>query len=174
MINKLIDIISREARAFENFLMLLEEQQKSAEEGNSSLMAEIIEHQREEIIKSRILYNERKELLEKIKKDGQLLTSEIQRLVETIENTQSDRMIILQKLFTELDDKIQNGRQQNRQLLKQSKEYIYRSIKMLSEIYSPDWNSSISEAICRHEGCAAEEKVKSHHKLTLKSSHQPS
>ena len=139
MINKLIDIIGREAAVFEAFLELLEQQQEKLVKNDVEGLNLVTDLQREKLVESQLLNKKRQELVEQIKLandiDGDLNVS---RLLELVDEDQADRLQRLQKVILSLNDKITETRNQNAMLLNRSREYILRTMEMLSKINSPD------------------------------------
>jgi len=139
MINKLIEIIGKEAAIFESFLELLEKQQRMLVENDVDGLNRITDLQREKLVESQLLNKKRQDLVEEIKVandiEGDLNVS---RLLEIVDEHQADRLQKLQRLILSLNDKITETRNQNAMLLNRSREYILRTMEMLSKINSPD------------------------------------
>ena len=138
MVNKLIETIGREAALFESFLELLEIQQKMLVEHNLEGLKDVTVRQQEKLSESYNLNKERLELIEKIREvnqfDGDL---DVSRLIEIIDKVQADRLTTLQETILTLNDKITETRNQNAMLLNRSREYIMKTMDMLSKINSP-------------------------------------
>ncbi|UCG61966.1 MAG: flagellar protein FlgN [Candidatus Zixiibacteriota bacterium] len=139
MINKLIEIIGREATIFEAFLELLEQQQKMLVTNDVDGLNRITDLQREKLVESQLLNKKRQELIQQIKVandiEGDLNVS---RLLEIVDEGQADRLQRLQRVILSLNDKITETRNQNAMLLNRSREYILKTMEMLSKINSPD------------------------------------
>lgn len=139
MINKLIEIIGKEAAIFESFLELLEKQQRMLVENDVDGLNHITDLQREKLVESQLLNKKRQELVEEIKIandiEGDL---NVTRLLEIVDEDQADRLQKLQRVILSLNDKITETRNQNAMLLNRSREYILRTMEMLSKINSPD------------------------------------
>lgn len=144
MIDKLIEIIGKEAALFESFLELLEKQQRMLVENNLDGLNEVTADQREKMTESQLLNNRRLELVELIKRDKQIQGDlNVTRLLDLVDKQQADRLSQLQIIIMDLNDKITYTRNQNAMLLNRSREYISKTIDMLSKIntkettYSP-------------------------------------
>ena len=138
MIDKLIDIIGREAVLFESFLELLEKQQRMLVENNLDGLNQVTAEQHERLTESQLLNAQRMELVEQIKKDKHIEGDlNITRLLTLIDQQQADRLEQLQSLILELNDKITETRNQNAILLNRSREYISKTMDMLSKINTP-------------------------------------
>ncbi len=139
MINKLIEIIGREAAIFESFLELLEQQQKMLVENDADGLNRITDLQREKLVESQLLNKKRLELVENIKLVNNIEGDmNVSRLLEIVDQDQADRLQKLQKIILDLNDKITETRNQNAMLLNRSREYILKTMEMLSKINSPE------------------------------------
>ena len=58
-------------------------------------------------------------------------------MIEIVDREQADRLSLLQKIILNLTDKINETRNQNALLLNRSREYIVKTVEMLSRINSP-------------------------------------
>jgi flagellar biosynthesis/type III secretory pathway chaperone len=138
MINRLIDIIGREAALFESFLELLERQKQMLVTNDVEGLSEVTEQQRRKLIESRLLNRQREELAAQIKEshalDGDVTVS---RLLQLADRDQADRLRALRDSILGLNEKITQTRNSNALLLNQSREYISNTIKMLTQIRSP-------------------------------------
>lgn len=138
MVHKLIEIIGREAELFEKFLLLLEEQQQALVTNDLEQIKATTENQREMIISSQILNNEREKLIEEIKianaYEGDL---SVTKLLEMVDENQAQQLVKLQKLIYSLHDQITEVRNQNANLLNRSREYIEKMMDMLAKINTP-------------------------------------
>ncbi|UCE24842.1 MAG: flagellar protein FlgN [Candidatus Zixiibacteriota bacterium] len=139
MINKLIEIIGKEAAIFESFLELLEQQQKMLVQNDVDGLNRVTDRQREKLVESQLLNKQRLEIIEQVKIandiEGDL---NVTRLLEIVDQDQADRLQKLQKIILSLNDKITETRNQNALLLNRSREYILKTMEMLSKINSPD------------------------------------
>ncbi|MDH3892631.1 MAG: flagellar protein FlgN [candidate division Zixibacteria bacterium] len=139
MINRLIDIIGREASLFESFLTLFEKQQDMLVTNDADGLHEVTERLREKVIESRQLNKQREELVERIRLDNQIEGDlNVTRLLEIVDDEQATQLIRLRELITSLNDKIATTRNQNAVLLNQSREYINKMMGMLSKLSHPE------------------------------------
>lgn len=139
MVNKLIAVIGREAELFESFLDLLEQQQRMLVKNDLKGLTEVTSQQQEKLIVSQNLNQHRLELVEAIKRDRNLEGDlNVSRLIEIVDREQADRLEMLQKIIMNLTDKINETRNQNAILLNRSREYIVKTVEMLSRINTPD------------------------------------
>ena len=138
MVNKLIEILGREAEIFESFLALLEEQQASLVKNDLERLKVTTEHQREKVVESQLLSREREELIERIRSanaiDGDV---NISRLLDIVDKNQAERLTQLRDTILSLQDQITTVRNQNAHLLNRSREYISRMMTLLSKIHRP-------------------------------------
>ncbi|MEW6413024.1 MAG: flagellar protein FlgN [Candidatus Zixiibacteriota bacterium] len=139
MINKLIEIIGREAAIFEAFLELLEKQQEMLVKNDAEGLSHITDLQREKLVESQLLNKRRLELVREIKIanniDGDL---NVTRLLDIVDQDQADRLQKLQRIILDLNDKITTTRNQNAMLLNRSRQYIMKTMEMLSRVNSPE------------------------------------
>ncbi|MFZ5979329.1 MAG: flagellar protein FlgN [Candidatus Zixiibacteriota bacterium] len=139
MVNQLIEILSREAALFESFLELLEQQKESLVANDVEGLKEVTEKQREKLVESRLLNRQREQLVAAIK-EAQAIEGDlnITRLLELVDRQQADRLTQLRDLIYSLDEKITATRNTNAMLLNRSREFIARTMEMLSKINNPD------------------------------------
>jgi hypothetical protein len=139
MVNQLIDIISRETLLFEEFLELLERQKHMLVTNNADGLNEITELQRRKLHESYRLNRSREELVRRIKEshalDGDVTVT---RLLEFVDENQAARLLQLRETILGLNNKITETRNTNAMLLNQSREFISRTMNMLSTLSSPD------------------------------------
>ena len=139
MINKLIDLISKEAAIFESFLELLEKQQEMLVKNDAEGLNQITDLQREKLVESQLMNKRRLELVHDIKIanniDGDL---NVTRLLDIVDQDQADRLQRLQRFILDLNDKINKTRNQNAMLLNRSREYILKTMEMLSRVNNPE------------------------------------
>jgi hypothetical protein len=138
MINRLIEIISREAALFESFLDLLQEQKEMLVSNNVAGLNRVTERHQEKLIESRLLSRQREQLIEQIKAanaiDGDLTVT---RLLELVDENQAGRLLELKELILSLNDEINRTRNSNAMLLNQSREFIAKTMAALSRINHP-------------------------------------
>ncbi len=138
MIDKLIEIIGREAILFESFFELLEKQQRMLVENNLDGLNQVTAEQHEKLIESQLLNQQRLDAVEQIKKDKNIEGDlNITRLLTLIDQQQADRLEQLQNVILGLTNKISETRNQNAILLNRSREYISKTMDMLSRINAP-------------------------------------
>ncbi|NOY88885.1 MAG: flagellar protein FlgN [FCB group bacterium] len=138
MINELIETIGKEAAIFESFLQLLEEQQQMLVENDLEGINRVTDQQREKLVQSQLLNKKRLQLIEAIKSDGNIDGDlNVSRLLKIVDQNQADRLQKLQKIILTLNDKIIEVRNQNAMLLNRSREYILKTMEMLSNINNP-------------------------------------
>jgi hypothetical protein len=139
MINRLIDILGREAALFETFLDLLEQQKRMLVANNADGLKEITERQREKLIESQMLNKERESVVEEIKRGNRIEGDvSVTRLLEFADESQAGHLMQLRTLILDLNDRITRARNTNAMLLNQSREFIARTMAMLSKINNPD------------------------------------
>jgi hypothetical protein len=152
MINQLIDIIGREARLFESFLNLLEQQKRSLVANDLDELNRITHLQQEAITESYRLNGERERLVARIAADKSLQGDvNIARLIELADADQALRLNELRELILSLNDKILEVRNTNALLISQSREMIARTMKMLSR---PEYADSTYARDARPSGQA--------------------
>ncbi len=138
MVDRLIDILGKEAALFESFLDLLEQQQQMLVANNLEGLNKVTDLQREKLIESRILNRQREELVERIKVaneiDGDL---NVARLLELVDTNRAGQLTKLREIILNLSEKITQTRNQNAMLLNRSREYIAKTMEMLSQIHNP-------------------------------------
>ena len=139
MIDKLIEIIGKEAALFEEFLDLLEKQQRMLVENNLEGLTRVTVEQREKLSESQRLNNLRLEVVANIKADKNIQGDlNVTRLLELVDQQQAARLTELQSVILSLNNKITETRNQNATLLNRSREYISKTMEMLSRINTPD------------------------------------
>lgn len=139
MINRLIDIIGREASLFESFLALFEKQQDMLVANDVDGLNVITEELRERVVESRLLNQQREELVEEIRLDNRIDGDlNVTRLLDIVDDEQASQLIRLREMITSLNDKIATTRNQNAVLLNQSREYISSMMGMLSKLSHPE------------------------------------
>jgi len=139
MTERLIEIIGKEAALFEKFLELLERQQEMLIANDLDGLKLVSETIREKVIENRLLNQQREDLVAEIKRhnaiEGDLNVS---RLLEIVDEQQADRLQHLRKTIYSLHDKITETRNRNAILINRSREYIARTMEMLSQIDRPE------------------------------------
>ncbi|MDF1543639.1 MAG: flagellar export chaperone FlgN [bacterium] len=139
MVNKLIDILGREAEIFESFLLLLEEQQLHLVNNDADGLQQVTERQREKVVESQLCNKQREALVEEIRVanaiDGDV---NITRLLNIVDKNQAERLTQLRDLILSLQEQITTVRNQNALLLNRSREYISKMMTMLSKLHQPE------------------------------------
>jgi flagellar biosynthesis/type III secretory pathway chaperone len=139
MINRLIDILGREAALFESFLELLEEQKRLLVANDAEGVARVAERLRERIIESQLLNQKRESVVEEVKRGNRIEGDvTVSRLLEFADEDQVSRLEQLRDLIIDLNERITRARNTNAMLLNQSREFIAKTMAMLSRIKNPD------------------------------------
>jgi superfamily II RNA helicase len=139
MINRLIDIIGREAALFESFLALFEKQQDMLVINDADGLNEVTKCLHEKAVESRLMNKEREEVIEQVRLENSIEGDlNVTRLLDIVDDEQASQLIRLRELITTLNDKIATTRNQNAALLNQSREYINNMMGMLSKLSHPE------------------------------------
>jgi hypothetical protein len=139
MIDRLIEIIGREASLFESFLALFEKQQRLLVSNDSAGLNAVTTELREKLVASRELNREREEAIRRIKEENRIEGDlNVTRLLEIVDDAQASQLVRLRDLITSLNDKITQTRNQNALLLNKSREYIATMMEMLSKMTRPE------------------------------------
>ncbi len=139
MIDRLINIISREAALFETFLELFEQQKQALVKNDHAALTAITEKQHEKLAESRLLSREREEVIAFLKQEHALegdLT--VSRLIAVVDQDKADRLRQLRDTIASLNIQIVQTRNSNAMLLNQSREYVARTMAMLSKLSNPE------------------------------------
>jgi hypothetical protein len=139
MIEQLIQIINDEALLFEEFLQLLDEQKKALVANDSDRLNEVTQLQQRKLLESSALNGKRNQVIAALQKanalDGDVTVT---RLLEYADEDQSQRLTHLRDAILALNERINTARNTNAMLLNRSREYIARTMDMLSRMHSPD------------------------------------
>ena len=139
MVNQLIDIIGREAALFESFLELLQQQRDALVTNNLGELNDITERQHEKLAECRLLNKQREELVAQIKAlnaiEGDLTVS---RLLDLVDHDQAQRLRDVRDIILDLNGRINDARNTNAMLLNQSREFVSRTMMMLSKLHNPE------------------------------------
>jgi flagellar biosynthesis/type III secretory pathway chaperone len=139
MINQLLQVIGQEAHLFEDFLALLEKQKEMLVSNDVASLNEVTELQRQKIIESQRLNRIREKLIAEIKAEIAIEGDvTVARLLEFADRDQAARLQQLKEIIFGLNDRINEARNTNAMLLNQSREFISRTMQMLSKINNPD------------------------------------
>lgn len=154
MINQLIQIISTEALVFEEFLNLLDRQKDALVENDTDRLNEITALQQAKLQESQALNRQREEITDAIKASN-LISGDVtvSRLLQIADEDQSLRLTKLQETILALNDRITEARNTNAMLLNRSREFISRTMTMLSQLNSPENTYGPDGAAPKH--CAA-------------------
>jgi flagellar biosynthesis/type III secretory pathway chaperone len=139
MIDQLIQVISDEAVLFEEFLRLLDRQKEVLVANDTDGLTEVTAELNQKLSESKLLNRRREEVIAAVKKanaiDGDVTVT---RLLEYADRDQSERLSQLQQTILGLNDSITQARNTNAMLLNRSREFISRTMNMLSRLHSPD------------------------------------
>jgi len=139
MINELIQIISEEALLFEDFLHLLDRQQKMLVANDVAGLNEVTARQQQKLMESQRLNRRREQVIAAIKcanaVEGDMTVA---RILEFADDDQAERLKRLRESIINLNDSIGRARNTNAMLLNRSREYIARTMAMLSRVCNPD------------------------------------
>ena len=139
MVNKLIDIIGREIKLLETYLELLDRQQELAVLDDQDNLRQVNADQLEKLNESRLLNRERIELVMQIRQANEFEKDpNVDRLIDLIERERADRLLKLGEIFENLNNKIEETRNSNNHLVERSRQYIMKTLDMLSRIYCPE------------------------------------
>lgn len=138
MTEQLIDIIGREAELFEGFLRLLEEQQAALRTDDVEQLNRVTEQLREKSVQSQLLDKERRELVADLKRERSIQGDlNVSRLLELLDAEQADRLKHLRSTILDLHDRISQVRNTNAFVLNRSRQYMVKTMEMLSRVNSP-------------------------------------
>ncbi|MEK7775175.1 MAG: flagellar protein FlgN [Candidatus Zixiibacteriota bacterium] len=141
LVNKLIELLGREATLFEAFLGLLDRQTEMLVSNDIKGLNEVTERMRERLVESQLINRQRIELVERIRVanaiDGDLNVS---RLLDIVDDQQADQLQRLRSLILDLNDRIGVSRSRNELLLNRSRMYIARMMEMLAKVGKPEEN----------------------------------
>lgn len=139
MINQLIQVIGQEAHLFEDFLALLDRQKEMLVSNDVATLNEVTELQRQKILESQRLNRIREKLIADIKAEAAIEGDvTVARLLEIADRDQAERLLQLKEIIFSLNDRITEARNTNAMLLNQSRDFISRTMRMLSRIKNPD------------------------------------
>lgn len=137
MIDQLIDVISQEAILFEEFLGLLDQQKEALVANDIEKLNSVTKLQQSKLLESQKLNRKREHLLEDIRQRYQLEGDvTVSTLAELTSNNQSAQLKELRDLISGLDMDIHDARNRNALLINQSREFIARTMEMLSRMAS--------------------------------------
>jgi flagellar biosynthesis/type III secretory pathway chaperone len=139
MINQLIDILNQEASLFETFLDLLDRQKQALVKNDVQALDEVTRRQQEKLIEGQRLSRARERLIDEISAanaiDGDLTVT---RLLEFVDAEQASQLKRLREIVLSLNDQIVRTRNTNAMLINQSREFISKTMTMLSRVHHQD------------------------------------
>ena len=139
MIDQLIQIINAEAFLFEEFLRLLDEQKQALVTNDTDRLNRVTQLQQQKLLESSALNRQRNSLIAALQKanviDGDVTVT---RLLSYADEDQSQRLSQLRDAILELNERIATARNTNAMLLNRSREFIARTMNMLSRMHAPD------------------------------------
>ncbi len=139
MINRLIEIIGQESLLFEEFLDLLDRQKDVLVANDVDQLKAVVALQQQKLLESQELNRRREEVIAAIKKANALQGDiTVARLLEFVDENQAERLLSLREAILSLNERISEARNTNALLLNQSREFIARTMVMLSQLNSPD------------------------------------
>ncbi|MEW5796550.1 MAG: flagellar protein FlgN [Candidatus Zixiibacteriota bacterium] len=138
MINQLIQIINDEALLFEEFLRLLDCQKEALVANDTERLNQITQLQQQKLVECRALDHRRDQIVAAIKEANTIVGDvTVTRLLEYADEDQSQRLIRLREAVLSLNDRISDARNTNAMLLNRSREFISRTMRMLSRLHAP-------------------------------------
>lgn len=138
MINRLIQIINDEALLFEEFLLLLDRQKEALVANDTERLNQVTQLQQEKLLESRALDRRRDQVIAAIKEANAIEGDvSVTRLLEYADENQSQRLARLREVIVSLNDRIADARNTNAMLLNRSREFISRTMTMLSRLHAP-------------------------------------
>ena len=139
MVNKLIDIIGREAVVFETFLTLLERQRDLLVANDVAGLTAVTAKQQEAVLESKKLNRERERLVKLLQAQHDISGDfGLSKLLELVDQSQAERLAQLRDLVFGLNEQITEVRNSNAMLLNNSRKFIAKTMTMLSQLQHPD------------------------------------
>jgi flagellar biosynthesis/type III secretory pathway chaperone len=152
MINQLIQIINDEALLFEEFLQLLDEQKQALVANDTERLNRVTQLQQHKLLESSALNRKRNKVIEALQKanaiEGDVTVS---RLLSLADEDQSQRLSHLRDAILDLNERINTARNTNAMLLNRSREFVSRTMSMLSRMHAPDQTYGRAGAAPRDE-----------------------
>jgi len=131
----LIKLIHKEVDSLENFLKLLNEEEECLINNRYDRLEQSILKQEQALIQAKQFEKERMEitsgLYEGFKMDPE--NASLPKLVKFLDSSYSSKLEELQKTLLDLHRKVENQRERNEELIKDSMSYIERNIRYLVE-----------------------------------------
>jgi FlgN protein len=139
LVNKLIELLGREATLFEAFLGLLDRQTEMLVANDIAGLNAVTERMREKLVESQLLNAQRMELVERIRVANAIQGDlNVSLLLEIVDSQQADQLQRLRSLLLDLNDRIGASRSRNELLLNRSRMYIARMMEMLAKVGKPE------------------------------------
>ncbi len=139
MIDRLIELIGREAALFESFLELLERQQAKLVASDADGLKQITVDLQEKVMESQVLDRRRRELVEEIRVvNGIEDDLNVTRILEMADQSQAARLTTLREQILGLNEEIGRTRDQNAMLLNRSRDYVMKTMELISRIGGPE------------------------------------
>ncbi len=139
MIDQLIQIINAEALLFEEFLRLLEEQKLALVANDTERLVQVTQLQQQKLVESAALNRKRNGLIGALQEANKIEGDvTITRLLGYADEDQSQRLSQLRDAILALNERITSARNTNAMLLNRSREFIARTMNMLSRMHTPD------------------------------------
>lgn len=132
-INKLIEVINKEATCLENFMTLLTEQQEFLVNNDVKSLQKSVGKQKRAILEVERLERERIKLTDQTAASLKLNKSEanLSKLVQLVEESYSARLQELQRTLLHLYQKVERQRRKNEFLIRQSMGMVDRNMKFI-------------------------------------------
>ena len=160
MIDQLIQVISDEAVLFEEFLGLLDQQKAALVANDPERIADVTEQLQEKLNESQRLNQRREKVISAIKSENAIEGDvTVTRLLDYADRDQSQRLAQLQQTILGLNASITEVRNTNAMLLNRSREFIARTMSMLSRLNSPDRTYSRDGAASSAAAIAVDRRV---------------
>jgi hypothetical protein len=135
LLDRLIRVIEEEARVFERFMRLLEEQQQCLMASDTGRLSSITVRLQQVLSQSQKLEEERSILVGEIGRhrgNGSDMT--VAEICDLADPGQSLQLRELQETMLAQSERIENSRVRNRMLIEQSLEQIHHTVEMLGKV----------------------------------------
>lgn len=135
LLDRLINVIGSEAILFEEFLELLEIQQKSLIENSTDELQSVTSQLQKITLESKHLEDERTEIVEAIQKqDGSQMDLNVLKICEMADNSRSTQLKTLRETVLSLYSRIEETRMRNGLLIRQSMDQIRNTMESIGRI----------------------------------------
>ncbi|MCH9030897.1 MAG: flagellar protein FlgN [candidate division Zixibacteria bacterium] len=132
-VDELIETLVKEASIFESYFDLLEEQKGMIVANDIEGLNAVTEKQREKLTESKILDRRRKSLVEELTARNNIKGDvNVSRLLEMISIQDGSRLESLRKEITEINERIETARDQNKFLLDKSRQIVIDTIRLIN------------------------------------------